>query len=28
MRHEELRTTPEEDNSGRASVVKRDDGRD
>jgi len=28
MRHEERRTTPEEDNSRRASVVKRDDGRD
>ncbi len=28
MRHEEVRTTPEEDNLGRASVVKRDDGRD
>jgi hypothetical protein len=28
MRHEELRTTPEEDNSRRASIVKRDDGRD
>jgi hypothetical protein len=28
MRHEERRTTPEEDSSARASVVKRDNGRD
>jgi hypothetical protein len=28
MRHEGRRTTPEEDNSRRAAVVKRDDGRD